>query len=175
MATSTYGAVYFPPATGVAANVPADMALTAESLEGRTVMSFTDTAARDTAVATLTAAQQKGVICHVQTGTSAGWWGYTGSTWYRFAMLGITYARGNAQGTCDVNGIFVVDHGLPVAPVSVQVTMEGPNDQIKYLSPVVVTVNTTQIWIKFWYNDPLSGALQVNAGAYTSFHWRAEL
>ena len=175
MATSDYGQTYYPPGNGVAPSVPSSMALLAESLEGRTVMSFTDVAARNAAVDTLTTAQKKGVVLHVQTGSSAGWWGYSGSTWYRFSMLGITHNRGTAQGNCDINGIMSVDHGLPSAPVSVQVTMEGDNGQIRYLSPVVVLIDSTRVLIKFWYNNPATGALQVNAGAYTSFHWRAEL
>lgn len=175
MATSDYGQTYFPPGEGVQPSVPSSMALMAESLEGRTTMSFTDVSTRDTAVGTLTTAQKKGVVCHVQTGSSTGWWAYSGTTWYRFSMLGITHNRGTAQGNCDGNGIMSVNHGLPSAPVSVQVTMEGDNGQIKYLKPVVVLIDSTRVLIKFWYNDPAGGALQVNAGAYTSFHWRAEL
>lgn len=175
MANSDYGQTYFPPGTGVAPSVPSSMALMAESLEGRTVMSFVDVAARNAAIDTLTTAQKKGVVLHVQTGTSAGWWAYSGTTWYRFSMLGITHSRGTAQGTCDSNGIMEVTHGLPSAPVSVQVTMEGDNPQIRYLSPVVVMIDSTRILVKFWYNNPASGALQLNSGAWTSFHWRAEL
>jgi hypothetical protein len=176
MATSDYGQVYYPPGTGVSPSVPTAMSTMAESLEGRTVMSFTDVASRDSAVATLTTAQKKGVVCHVQTGSSAGWWGYSGSTWYRFSMLGITHNRGTAQGTCDSNGIMSVNHGLPAAPVSVMVTMEGDASQIKYLKPAVVLIDSTRVLVKFWYSDPSGNSSPiVNAGAYTSFHWRAEL
>jgi hypothetical protein len=91
-------------------------------------------------------------------------------------MLGITHNRGTAQGTCDSNGIMSVNHGLPAAPVSVMVTMEGDASQIKYLKPAVVLIDSTRVLVKFWYSDPSgSSSPIVNAGAYTSFHWRAEL
>jgi hypothetical protein len=176
MATSDYGQTYFPPGTGVAPSVPSSMALLAESLEGRTVMSFTDVSARDTAVGTLTTAQKKGVVCHVQTGSSAGWWAYSGTTWYRFMMKGITFNGGTAQGTCDVNGILSVNHGLPSTPTIVSATMEGDATQIKYLKPAVVLIDSTKILVKFWYSDPSgSSSPIVNAGAYASFHWVAFL
>jgi hypothetical protein len=173
MATKDYGQTYYP-LDSAGFDPAADMEAMAESLEGRTVRTFTTTGARDTAVATLTSEQKKGLICHVQ---GSGWYGLDtdGTTWRRFSMLGITHNRGTAQGNCDSNGIYSVNHGLSAAPVSVQVTMEGDNTQIKYLSPVVVLIDSTRILTKFWYNDPSGGALQVNAGAYTSFHWRAEL
>lgn len=175
MATSDYGKTYSPNLTGVAANVPVEMGLMSESLEGRTIMSFTDISARDTAVGTLTTTQKKGLVCHVQTGTGTGWWAYSGTVWYQFSILGLTHNRGTAQGSCDINGIMSVNHGLPVAPVSVQLTMEGDNPQIRYLSPVVVLIDSTRFLAKFWYNDPASGSLQLNSGAWTSFHWRAEI
>lgn len=175
MATSDYGQTYFPPGTGLQPSVPTAMSTMAESLEGRTVMSFLDVAARNSAIATLTTEQKKGVICHVQTGTSRGWWAYDGTTWYRIPMLGLTWSRGSAQGTCDENGIISVLHGLPSTPVNVQVTLEGDASQIAFLTARHVLIDSTRILIKFWYNNVVTNASQPNSNQYASCHWRAEL
>lgn len=175
MANDSFNNGYIPPASGVAPDLTAFFTAAWLSIRGDTVVSYADIAARDSAFLTLSTAQKKGFVCHVETGAARGLYWSDGSTWYRVPAPGLTYSRGTAQGNCDGNGIMSVNHGLPSAPVSVQVTMEGDNGQIKYLKPVVVLIDSTRFLIKFWYNDPAGGALQVNAGAYTSFHWRAEL
>lgn len=174
---ATTDGIYTPDATGVDANVPVEMLGMANSLKGRTVRSFATTNARDSAFALYTAAQKKGVICFVE---GDGPFISDGAVWRRISVPGMNTNRGTAQGNCDSNGIYVVNHGLIAAPVSVQITMEGDADQIKYLHPVVVQINSTQFLVKFWYNNPAGsappyGALQLNNGGYTSFHWRAEL
>lgn len=179
MANDAVTGQYYPPGNGISPSVPTAMQTAAASLRGDTVVSYADVAARNAAISdvgsSLTSDQKKGVVCHVQSGTSRGWWGFDGTSWYRFPMKGLTFNFGTAQGTCDSNGIMEVLHGLPSAPVSVQVTMEGDNGQIRYLNPVVVLIDSTRFLIKFWYNNPASGTLQLNSNGYTSFHWRAEL
>lgn len=81
MATKDYGQTVYP-LNSASFNTAADMEQLAESLEGRTVVSFASTSARDTALASLTSDQKKGVVAHVQ---GTGWFGYDGSAWRQFS------------------------------------------------------------------------------------------
>lgn len=77
MANKDYGQTYYPLGSENV-QLASYLEQMAESLEGRTIRSFTSTAARDTALNTLTAEQKKGVVAHVQ---GKGLYYYTGSVW----------------------------------------------------------------------------------------------
>lgn len=119
MAATTYGQVYYPAPTGVAANVPAQMQLLAASLEGDTVRSFVDTAARDVAIAALTTAQKKGVVYHLE---GQGVWFYDGTTHRRVNGRGFTWMNGTFEGSSDSGGLFSFTHNLGTTNVSVGLT-----------------------------------------------------
>jgi hypothetical protein len=102
MATKDYGQTYYPTA-GSTVNPAGDMETLAESLEGRTVVSFASTSARDTALASLTTDQKKGVVAHVQ---GTGWFGYDGSAWKQFSTMQVKCGAYN--GTAEGNNMFRV-------------------------------------------------------------------
>lgn len=97
----------------------------AESLEGRTVRSFTSTAARDTALATLTTPQKLGVVAHVQ---GKGLYYYTGSEWKYLSAYGENFVQsGFGSGTTEANGLFRVNFSpvFAAAPVVVLSHMQN--------------------------------------------------
>lgn len=94
MATKDYGQTYYPLNTA-SFDAAVDMEKLAESLEGRTVMSFVSTSARDSAFATLTAGQKTGALCHV---AGKGLYWYDGSAWQPLEKIKYGYTTGTIEG-----------------------------------------------------------------------------
>lgn len=111
MATKDYGQTYY--ATDAdAVDVAAISEATAESIEGRTVMSFASTGARDTALATLTTEQKKGVVAHVM---GKGLYYYTGSTWRYVSANGEKFTQCGVATTAGQNPVGLASVTFPVA------------------------------------------------------------
>jgi len=102
VATKDYGKTYYP-LDSKSFDTAADMEQLAESLEGRTVMSFDSSAARDVALASLDTAQKRGVICHV---AGTGWFGWDGTAWKQFSTTQMRV--GHYSGTAEGNNMFRV-------------------------------------------------------------------
>lgn len=154
-----------------AASIPASTLALTQSINDRLIGKFATTTARNSALSTLTSDQRRGALYWTD---GVGFETHDGTNRKTVLVLGISYNRGTDQGTCDPSGIRKVQHGLGSPPVSVQVTMEGDNDRVRYLSPRIVTVTASEIWVKSLYTAP-GAAPTENGNQYTSFHWVAFL
>lgn len=82
------------------------------------------------------------------------------------------------RGDTDHNGVCVIQHEMPSTPASVQVASAD-----SHLKPVVVLIDSTRIFVKWWKSAedracPTCGSgapVAPHVNSPVAFRWRAEL